>query len=93
MYDYMTLLVLPAAECLLTQRGIALYRHSNRAHYFQCCIAKFIAGVNVVLTCRYEEDMTVQFSKCQEAELARMEFFKAIFVKMQGILDLTKTDR
>ena len=49
--------------------------------------------VNVVLTGRYEEDMTVQFSKCQEAELARMEFFKAIFFKMQGILDLTKTDR
>ncbi len=37
--------------------------------------------------------MTVQFSKCQEAELARMEFFKVIFFKMQGILDLTKTDR
>ena len=37
--------------------------------------------------------MTIQFTKCQEAELARMEFFKAIFFKMEAILDLTKTNR
>ena len=37
--------------------------------------------------------MTLQFSKCQDAELARMEFFKAVLQKTQGILDLTKTNR
>ena len=47
----------------------------------------------LIWLCRYEEDMTVQFSKCQEAELARMEFFKAIFCKLERILDVTDTDR
>ena len=37
--------------------------------------------------------MTAQFSKCQEAELSRMEFFKAVFTKFEGILDLTSTNR
>lgn len=49
--------------------------------------------LHCVLAIRYEEDMTSQFSKCQEAELSRMEFFKAVFKKLESILDLTNTNR
>ena len=37
--------------------------------------------------------MTIHFSKCQEAEMTRMEFFKTTFYKLEEILNITKTNR
>jgi hypothetical protein len=39
---------------------------------------------------RYVEDMTMEFSKCQEMELARMTFFKNTLLRFKETLDTTK---
>ena len=39
------------------------------------------------LTVRYVEDMTMEFSKCQEMELARMTFFKRTLTRFKDTLD------
>ena len=41
-------------------------------------------------SCRYVEDMTMEFSKCQEMELARMTFFKNTLLRLKETLDTTK---
>ena len=45
--------------------------------------------MSFILLHRYVEDMTMEFSKCQEMELARMTFFKKILVQLKDTLDTT----